>query len=117
MPPFLQDVRDNYVPGPVLGRGAFGVVIGCVDRTTRERFACKSLNVAELLESRDGPHAVRRLRNEINIMSYLVGHPHVRPPPPLHPRCPSRIRNALLASMRHVASSPRFPLTPHLASF
>ena len=74
----LQDVRAKYEPGPTLGRGAFGVVFGCIDRATKERFACKSIGVAALLQTSDGPNAVGRIRNEISIMSSLAGHPNVR---------------------------------------
>ena len=75
---YTQNVRQKYAPGPVIGRGGYGLVLGTVDRNTRDRFACKSIFVTELLNSADGPNIVRRLRNEISIMSHLAGHPNVR---------------------------------------
>ena len=71
-------MRAKYAPGPSLGHGAFGIVLGCIDRSTKERFACKSISVAALLQTSDGPNTIGRIRNEISIMSYLVGHPNVR---------------------------------------
>ena len=69
----LQEVHAKYLPGPLIGKGAYGTVIGCTNKTTQVRYACKSVNVAALLKSRDGANVERRLRTEINIMSYLAG--------------------------------------------
>ena len=57
----------------MLGRGAYGTVLGCTEKATRARYACKSVNVAALLKTHDGANIERRLRNEIGIMSYLAG--------------------------------------------
>ena len=72
-----EDVRSKYRPGPLLGKGAYGHVIGCVDLVTQQRYACKSVDVAALRGASDGPNIVRRLRNEIGVMSYLAGHPNI----------------------------------------
>ena len=62
----------------MLGKGAYGVVLGCTEKSTRDRFACKSVDVKALLKTRDGPNIERRLRNEIAIMSYLAGESAMR---------------------------------------
>ena len=71
-----EDLRSKYRPGPFLGKGAYGHVLGCVNLVTKQRYACKTVDVAALLAN-DGPNVVRRLRNEIGIMSYLAGHPNI----------------------------------------
>ena len=63
--------------GPPLGKGAYGYVLGCVNRITKKRYACKTIDVKSLLLTRDGPNILGRLRNEITIMSYLAGHPNI----------------------------------------
>ena len=68
-----QDVRAKHLPGPLLGKGAYGLVLGAVERTTKTRCACKSLDVKSLLKTRDGPNIIARLRNEIGVMGYLAG--------------------------------------------
>ena len=57
----------------------FGIVLGCVDKSTRTRFACKSIDIDALLRTKDGKNAIERVRNEVSIMSYLAGHPNVSP--------------------------------------
>ena len=66
-------MRAKYRPGPLLGKGAYGCVIGCVDKATKTRWACKSIDVRALLKTKDGPNVIGRLRNEIGVMSYLAG--------------------------------------------
>ena len=105
-----QDVRARYIPGPTLGRGGYGLVLGAVDRISQVRFACKSINVAELLETRDGPNTLGRLRNEIAIMSYLAGHPHVR-----LIRAPSLCHKRVMVE-RARARVRRGPVMPHAGS-
>ena len=68
-----QEVHAKYRPGPLLGRGAYGTVLGCTNKTTRVRYACKSVNITALLKTHDGANVERRLRNEIGVMSYLAG--------------------------------------------
>ena len=70
-------MRNKYRPYSELGRGAYGVVIGCIERSTGEHLACKALDVTALLKTRDGPNIYRRLRAEIGVMSYLAGHPNI----------------------------------------
>ena len=72
-----QDVRENYAAGPTLGRGAYGVVVGCVHLTSKIRYACKSVDFRTLLKTSDGINVARRLRNEIGIMGSLAGHPNI----------------------------------------
>ena len=76
-PPLLQNISSLYKPGPVIGKGAYGFVIDCVKKNNGEHLACKSVDVDELLKTRDGPNIIARLRNEIGTMSYLAGHPNI----------------------------------------
>ena len=72
-----QDSFSKYKPGTRLGKGAFGVVLNCTEVATKARFACKCVDVKALMATRDGANIERRLRNEISVMSYLVGHPNL----------------------------------------
>ena len=72
-----QDSFSKYKPGSRLGKGAYGVVLNCTEVATNARFACKCVDVKALVKTRDGPNIERRLRNEISVMSYLVGHPNI----------------------------------------
>ena len=74
---FDQDVRAKYRPVSELGRGAYGLVIRCAEIVTGQHVACKAVDVAALLQTRDGPNIISRLRNEISVMSYLNGHPNI----------------------------------------
>ena len=56
----------------------FGIVLGCVDKSTRTRFACKSIDIDALLRTRDGQNVIGLVRNEVTVMSHLAGHPNVR---------------------------------------
>ena len=61
----------------MLGKGAYGCVLGCVERDTKQRFACKSVSIKALLKTRDGPNIVGRLKNEVAVMAHLNGHPNI----------------------------------------
>ena len=72
-----QAIGARYEPGKLVGRGADGCVLRCTNRETQAEWACKVIDVASLLQSRDGPNILNRLRNELSIMLYLAGHPNV----------------------------------------
>ena len=77
LPAITEDISARYRAGPVIGTGAYGIVIGCTEVTTGARYACKSVDVMRLLDTADGPNVAGRLRNEVAIMSYLAGHPNI----------------------------------------
>jgi len=77
LPTLTEDVLVKYAPGAKLGHGAYGTVLACTERTSGRRLACKVVDVHRLLATEDGPNVVGRLRNEINVMSFLAGHPHI----------------------------------------
>lgn len=78
LPAITEDVSTRYVPSHVLGRGAYGVVVGCTEIPTGAHYACKSIDVKRLRENADGgANVVRGLRNEIAVMAYLAGHSNV----------------------------------------
>ena len=53
----LQDVRAKYRPVSELGRGAYGLVLCCLEKATGQHVACKAVDVIALLQTRDGPTA------------------------------------------------------------
>lgn len=67
-------VQTKYVAGPHLGAGASGTVVGCTSIATNERFACKTIDVKRLANTRTG---IKQLRQELRIMTHLSGHPNV----------------------------------------
>ena len=73
----LQDVRAKYRPVSELGRGAYGLVLCCLEKATGQHVACKAVDVIALLQTRDGPNIIRRLKAEVGVMSYLAGHPNI----------------------------------------
>lgn len=77
LPALTEDVMVKYAPGPVIGQGAYGIVISAVERSTRKRLACKVVVMPRLLATPDGPNVATRLRNEISVMAYLAGHPNI----------------------------------------
>ena len=72
-----EDIHSKYIFGPMLGRGAYGEVVACMENSSRKVYACKILKPKELLETEDGPNVIGRLRNEIASLSYLAGHPNI----------------------------------------
>ena len=70
-------MRDQYKPGRVLGKGSYGVVLNCVECSSGNAYACKSVAIAPLLATPDGQNVVARLRSELGVMGYLAGHPNI----------------------------------------
>lgn len=44
----LSSVKRKYVVGKELGRGSFGIVRTCQDRTTKKRYACKTIAISRV---------------------------------------------------------------------
>ncbi|KAG6496227.1 calcium-dependent protein kinase 3-like isoform X1 [Zingiber officinale] len=64
-------IEDKYVIGRVLGRGESGVTYLCVDRDTKERFACKTIQKRKLRTMVD----VEDVRREVAVMRHLPRSP------------------------------------------
>ncbi|RWW24474.1 hypothetical protein GW17_00011234 [Ensete ventricosum] len=72
-------IEERYVLARELGRGDFGVTYLCIDRNTRELFACKSISKRKLRTAVD----VEDVRREVAIMrhfSEIVGSPYYMAP-------------------------------------
>ncbi|KAJ0449646.1 putative protein kinase CAMK-CDPK family [Helianthus annuus] len=62
-----ENIEDKYMVDRELGRGEFGVTYLCIDRTTRELLACKSISKRKLRTAVD----VEDVRREVAIMKHL----------------------------------------------
>lgn len=69
----IAHLEDRYELGEQLGLGQFGVIRSCVDKLTREVFACKSIAKERLVTAED----LHSVKLEIEIMTRLSGHPNV----------------------------------------
>ena len=72
-----EDINTKYTFGSMLGYGAYGEVVACMEKITRRVNACKIMSPSRLLKTVDGPNIIKRLQNEIACMSYLAGHPNI----------------------------------------
>eukprot|EP00271_Cylindrocystis_brebissonii_P015591 TRINITY_DN38526_c0_g1_i1.p1 TRINITY_DN38526_c0_g1~~TRINITY_DN38526_c0_g1_i1.p1 ORF type:complete len:721 (+),score=111.64 TRINITY_DN38526_c0_g1_i1:112-2274(+) len=68
-----EDFATNYLLDEVIGRGTFGVVYRCVHLESGLQAAAKVVSKANLLT----PVDVEDLRNEIEVLQQLAGHPRV----------------------------------------
>ncbi|KAK6938525.1 Protein kinase domain [Dillenia turbinata] len=66
-------LRDHYTLGRKLGQGQFGTTYLCVEKSTSNQFACKSIPKRRLLTREDYEDVWR----EIQIMHHLSEHPTV----------------------------------------
>ncbi|XP_076906821.1 calcium-dependent protein kinase 13-like [Bidens hawaiensis] len=62
-----ENIEDKYALDRELGRGEFGVTYLCIDRTSRELLACKSISKRKLRTAVD----VDDVRREVEIMKHL----------------------------------------------
>ncbi|KAI3732339.1 hypothetical protein L1987_63543 [Smallanthus sonchifolius] len=62
-----ENIEDKYMVDRELGRGEFGVTYLCIDRSTRELLACKSISKRKLRTAVD----VEDVRREVAIMKHL----------------------------------------------
>ncbi|KAL9255091.1 Calcium-dependent protein kinase 21-like protein [Drosera capensis] len=68
-----EDIRDHYILGNELGRGQFGIIYLCTEKSSGNAYACKSILKRKLMK-RSEKEDVRR---EIRIMQHLSGQPNV----------------------------------------
>lgn len=68
-----QDIKDRYELGEELGRGEFGVTYLCTNKTSGEKFACKSISKKKLRTRVD----IEDVRREVEIMKNLPPHPNI----------------------------------------
>ncbi|KAL8093055.1 calcium-dependent protein kinase 13 [Apium graveolens] len=62
-----ESIEDKYMVDRELGRGEFGVTYLCIDRSTREMLACKSISKRKLRTAVD----IDDVRREVAIMKHL----------------------------------------------
>ncbi|KNA09420.1 hypothetical protein SOVF_153730 [Spinacia oleracea] len=67
------NLKDFYSLGKKLGHGQFGTTFLCVEKTTGNEYACKSIAKRKLINKED----VDDVRREIQIMHHLKGNPNV----------------------------------------
>ena len=65
--------KEFFVLGRKLGQGQFGTTFLCVEKATRQEYACKSIAKRKLVTDED----VEDVRREIQIMHHLAGNPNV----------------------------------------
>ena len=62
-----ENIEDKYMVDKELGRGEFGVTYLCIDKSSREMLACKSISKRKLRTEVD----VDDVRREVQIMKHL----------------------------------------------
>jgi calcium-dependent protein kinase len=68
-----ENLKDKYSLGRKLGQGQFGTTYLCIEKSTGNEYACKSILKRKLSTEED----VEDVRREIQIMHHLSGHPNV----------------------------------------
>ncbi|CAN0915636.1 Calcium-dependent protein kinase 9 [Linum grandiflorum] len=68
-----DDVKLHYTMGKELGRGQFGVTYLCIENSTGEKYACKSISKRKLVTNKDKED----MRREVQIMEHLSGQPNI----------------------------------------
>ncbi|CAA3025716.1 calcium-dependent kinase 32-like [Olea europaea subsp. europaea] len=68
-----HNIEEFYELGRELGRGEFGVTYLCIDKSSGEEFACKSISKNKLRTSVD----IDDVRREVEIMKHLPKHPNI----------------------------------------
>ncbi|KAK7267316.1 hypothetical protein RIF29_19985 [Crotalaria pallida] len=71
--PTGREIEVRYELGTELGRGEFGVTYLCIDKDTREQFACKSISKKKLKTAID----IEDVKREVEIMRHLPKHPNI----------------------------------------
>ncbi|XP_024025214.1 calcium-dependent protein kinase 8 [Morus notabilis] len=71
--PTGRDISEQYDLGRELGRGEFGITYLCMDVSTGEKFACKSISKKKLRTSVD----IDDVRREVEIMKHLRNHQNI----------------------------------------
>ncbi|XP_075481431.1 calcium-dependent protein kinase 2-like [Primulina tabacum] len=68
-----EDVKAHYNLGSELGKGQFGVTHLCIDISTGQKYACKSISKKKLVTKSDKED----MRREIQIMQHMSGQPNI----------------------------------------
>ncbi|CAH9134961.1 unnamed protein product [Cuscuta epithymum] len=71
--PTGHDMGATYDLGHELGRGEFGITYLCIDKSTGEHLACKSISKKKLRTRVD----IEDVRREVEIMKHLPKHPNI----------------------------------------
>ncbi|KAH7690048.1 Non-specific serine/threonine protein kinase protein [Dioscorea alata] len=69
----MVDVNSFFILEKELGRGQFGVTYLCTERSTKHKYACKSVSKQKLVSRND----VQDMRREIMILQHLTGQPNI----------------------------------------
>ncbi|KAI3753950.1 hypothetical protein L2E82_26015 [Cichorium intybus] len=69
----FEDVKQHYTMGRELGRGQFGVTYLCIEKSTGQKYACKSISKKKLVTKSDKDD----MRKEIQIMQHLSGQANI----------------------------------------
>ena len=67
---FPRNLREVYTLGPVLGAGSFGVVRECTEKSTRRRYAVKSIP-KQPKNGKSTPRYLLKLQTEVDAMDQL----------------------------------------------
>ncbi|KAH7690058.1 Non-specific serine/threonine protein kinase protein [Dioscorea alata] len=65
----MVDINSFFILKKELGRGGFGVTYLCTERSTKHKYACKSVSQQKLVSKND----VQDMRREIMILQHLTG--------------------------------------------
>ncbi|KAK6937143.1 Protein kinase domain [Dillenia turbinata] len=71
--PTGHDISQRYELGHELGRGEFGITHLCIDKSSGEKFAGKSISKKKLRTAVD----IEDVRREVAIMKHLPKHPNI----------------------------------------
>ena len=71
--PTGRDISLKYELGREMGRGEFGVTYMCTEKSTNEKYACKSIAKKKLRTAVD----IEDVRREVQIMKRLPKHPNI----------------------------------------
>ncbi|CAO2842545.1 unnamed protein product [Amaranthus hypochondriacus] len=69
----FEDIRSHYRLGKELGRGQFGITYLCVENSTGQSYACKSILKRKLVTKSDKED----IKREIQILQHLSGQPNI----------------------------------------
>ncbi|XVF27867.1 hypothetical protein REPUB_Repub14bG0146200 [Reevesia pubescens] len=69
----LEDIKQYYTLGNELGRGQFGITYLCIENSTGNTYACKSILKRKLRNKLDRED----IKKEIQIMQHLSGQPNI----------------------------------------
>ncbi|PSS31221.1 Calcium-dependent protein kinase [Actinidia chinensis var. chinensis] len=67
------DVTQIYDFDKELGRGQFGITYLCTEKSTKLKYACKSISMRKLVTNKD----IENVRREIAILQHLSGQPNI----------------------------------------